>query len=142
MPRARFPTPSVAALGALAFLLGACATVPLAGPGEILSEDQTVDLMRHPDRWIGRTITIRIFPYDNGHRESFVACLEPCDAAGADDSIFLVYTRQGRFEGYSGNRAEIVRAVFGRICPDWMPLCLDAPIRVFALREVTQSPPP
>jgi hypothetical protein len=119
-----------------ALLLGGCASVPLAPPDTMLTEDQTVDLMAHPDRWIGRTVTLRIYPYDNGHMASYVACLEACDAAAADRSIFLIYTRADRFKGYRGDRVEVVKAVFGRVCPDGMQLCLDAPIRLFALNEV------
>ncbi|HYU96595.1 MAG TPA: hypothetical protein VE989_10555 [Sphingomicrobium sp.] len=124
-------------LAALALLLNGCATVPLPSSEALLSEDQTVDLMVNPDRWIGRTVTIRIYPYDNGHTESYVACLEVCDTARADKSSFLVYTRANRFRGYRGDRAEIVKAVFGKICPERMPLCLDAPIRIFSLTEAS-----
>jgi len=92
--------------------------------------------MAHPDRWIGRTVTLRIYPYDNGHTTSYVACLEVCNAISADRSIFLIYARANRFKGYRGNRAEVVKVVFGKVCPDRMPLCLDAPVRVFALNEV------
>ena len=119
----------------MALLFGGCTTVPLAGPDSLLSEDQVVDLMQHPDRWVGRTVTIQIYPYDNGYQESYVACLEPCDAAGADRTIFLIYTRAGRFRGSRGDRAEVVQAVFGKICPEDWPLCLDAPVRIFALHE-------
>lgn len=118
-------------------LLSACATVPLAEPDTLLTEDQTVDLIEHPDRWTGRTVTLRIFPYDNGYAASYVACLEACNAAGADRSIFVLYTRADRFKSYRGDRAEVVKVVFGKICPDEMPLCLDAPIRIFALKEVS-----
>jgi len=117
-------------------LLGGCATVPLAAPDTLLTEDQTIDLMAHPDRWIGRTVTLRIYPYDNGHTTSYVACLEACGASSADRSIFLIYTRANRFKGYRGDRVEVVKVVFGKVCPDRMLLCLDAPIRVFALNEV------
>ena len=123
------------------FLLCGCVSVPLAEPDAVLTETQTVDLMKHPKRWIGRTIALRVYPYDNGHAEtegqeqSYVACLERCDAARADRSIFLIYTRSNRFKGYRGDRAEVLKAVFGKVCPDWMPVCLDAPIRVFVLTE-------
>ena len=110
--------------------------MPLTAPYALLSEDQTVDLMNHPDRWIGRTISIRIYPYDNGHEGSYVACLETCDAGGADRSIFLIYTKADRFKGYRGDHSKVVRAVFGKVCPEQMPLCLDAPIRIYALNEV------
>jgi len=122
-------------------LLCGCVSVPLAEPDAVLTEAQTIDLMEHPDRWIGRTISLRVYPYDNGHAgtegqdQSYVACLERCDAAGAYRSIFLIYTRSNRFRGYRGDRAEILKGVFGKICPDWMPLCLDAPVRIFALTE-------
>ena len=120
----------------LALTISGCVPVALAAPDALLSESQTADLIEHSDRWIGRTVTIRIFPFDNGYRESFVACLEACDAVGADRSTFLVYTRADRFKGYHGDRPESVKAVFGKTCPDIMPLCLDGPIRVFALTEV------
>ena len=110
--------------------------MPVAAPDVLLSEGQTVDLMAHPNRWIGKTVTLRIYPYDNGHMTSYVACLEACDAAGADRSVFLIYTRANRFKGYRGNHVEIVKGVFGKVCPERMPLCLDAPIRIFALNEV------
>lgn len=122
--------------GVSAVLLGGCTTVPLAAPGSLLSEDQIVDMIEHPERWLGRTVRLRIFPYDNGFSGSYVACLEPCDAQGADRSIFVAYTRPHRFADYRGDRAEVVQAVFRRICPENIPLCLDAPIRVFALDEV------
>jgi len=130
----RFIASRVASAALLLF--GGCATVPLAAPATLLTEDQTVDLMAHPDRWIGRTVTLRVYPYDNGHATSYVACLESCGAADADRSIFLIYTRAGQFTGYRGDRAEVVKAVFGKVCPDRMPLCLDAPVRIFALNEV------
>jgi hypothetical protein len=117
-------------------LLGGCSTVPLAEPTRLLSEDQIIDMMKRPRRWLGRTVTIRIYPYDNGFTGSFVACLEPCDPKGADESIFVLYTRQHRFAGYRGTQAEVVQAVFGKICPEDQPICLDAPIRLFSLREV------
>jgi hypothetical protein len=94
------------------------------------------DLLTHPDRWIGRAVTMRIFPYDNGHATSYVACLEACDAAGADRSVVLIYTKPERFEGYHGDRAEVVKVTLGKICPDNLPLCMDAPVRVYALNEV------
>jgi len=125
----------IAGVGLLLALLG-FATATLATQDSLLTEDQIVDLMENPDRWIGRTVTLRIYPYDNGFTESYVACLEPCDAAGADRSVFLIYTGQGRFDRYRGDRPEIVRAVFRKICPDDMPVCLDAPTRIFALDEV------
>jgi len=130
-------------LFAIALAPVGCTTVPLSTPDSVLRENQTVDLMRHADRWLGRTVSVRVYPYDNGNAgggdgedKSYVACLERCDAARADRSVFLLYTRTDRFRGYHGDRAEVVKAVFGKICPDWMPLCLDAPIRVFSLEEV------
>ncbi len=117
-------------------LLGGCLSVHPAKSGRPLTEDQMVDMMEHADRWIDRTVSIWIYPYDNGYSSSYVACLEACDAAGADRSLFLISTRPKRFEGYRGDRAELVKVVVGRICPDNMPLCLDEPLRVFRLTEV------
>lgn len=115
--------------------LAGCTTVPLTEMGELLSEDQVVDLMDHPERWIGRTITMQIYPYDNGYRGSYVACLEACDAVSQEESVFVFYTESTQFRDASGQRPAIINAVFGKICPDAMPLCLDAPIRIFALRD-------
>lgn len=123
----------------IACLLSGCTTVLVAAPDSLLSEDQVVDLIERPSRWLGRSVTIRIYPYDHGFTGSYVACLEPCDAAAADRSIFLVFTAPERFRGYRGDRAERVRAEFRRLCPEGMSLCLDAAIRIFGLHEAAPS---
>ena len=109
--------------------------MPLSNADLLLTEKQTVDLIAHSSRWLGRTVTLKIYPYDNGHTESYVACLEPCNAANADQSIVLIYTKLGRFKGYQGDKGEVVKAKFMKICPEEWPLCLDAPFRAFALHE-------
>lgn len=117
-------------------LLGGCATVTPASPDAVLSEAQVADMIEHSDRRFGRTVTVRPYPYDNGFSGSYVACFEPCDSSQADRSIFLVYTTPGRFAGYRGDRAEVVRADLRRICPKATAQCLDAPARVFGLHAV------
>ena len=122
-------------LVAFALLLSGCAHGPRSAPDVVMSENQTADMIEHPDRWNGWTVTMRVYPYDNGFTKSYVACLEACDAAGADQSVLLLHTRAERFKGYRGHRPEIVTGVFGKICPDNMHLCLDAPIRLYAITE-------
>lgn len=109
--------------------------VPVSSQDALLTERQKNDLLVRPERWLGRTITVQIYPYDNGYKESFVACFEACDAAGADESIVLIYSKNGRFTGYTGDKAVTVRATFTKACPEWAPLCLDAPFRAFVLHE-------
>ena len=109
----------------------------MSTPEAVLTENQTIDLIKHPDRWIGRTVTMRVYPYDNGRAQSYVACLEACDATDADRGVFLLYTRADRFKGYRGSRPEIVTGVFGKVCPEGLPLCLDAPMRLYALTEAS-----
>jgi hypothetical protein len=82
-------------------------------------------MLEHPDRWRGRVVTVRIFPFDNGYAQSFVACFEKCDAAYAARSPTLVYTKPDRFKGFRGDRPVIVKAIFRKICPDSMPVWLD-----------------
>ena len=123
-------------VGVAALVTVGCTTVSLAKPDQVLSENQAIDLLKHSNRWVGRTVTLKVYPYDNGHTGSYVACFESCDARLADRSITLIYTKPDRFRGYRGDQLEIVKAVFGKICPESMPICLDAPIRLFALNEV------
>ncbi len=118
----------------IALSLAGCATVSIPPTDVVLNEDQVVDLIEHSDKWLGRTITVQIYPYDNGFSKSFVACFERCDAAYAEKAIFLVYTANDRFKSYRGDQPAIVRAVLSKICPDSMPACLHN--RIFALNEI------
>jgi len=119
-------------------VVAACATA-IPPTDVVLSEDQLVDLLSHSHRWYGRTLTVKIYPYDNGFHGSYVACFERCNAAYAQKNPVLIYTKTDRFKGYRGDRPVIVRAVFRKICPENMPLCLD--YRIFALDEL-YSPNP
>ena len=109
----------------------ACALPAAVAAEPYLTEDQVIDMMNHARRWDGRTVTVRVFPYDMGAGEpengTYVVCFEACGRAIAERSIFLVYTRPGRFGGYRGDRPVVVTARFdGRclyrydpsLCPD------------------------
>ena len=77
---------------------------------------------------------MKIYPFDNGFTKSFVACFEQCDAEYASRAITLVYTKEGRFTGFRGEKAVVIKATFRKICPDAMPVCLDD--RFLALDEI------
>jgi len=114
-PSVRPPRTTLAAL-AIALLLASCATRPARPHTAYLSEDEILDLMAHPRRWDGRTVTVRIYPYDNGFSGSYVLCFEPCDARYAETSPFLLYTSDERFRGYRGDRPAIVTARYSSTC--------------------------
>jgi hypothetical protein len=98
----------------------ACAFQAAHTASAYLSEDQIIDMMNHAERWDGRTVTVRIYPYDFGSSEAYngtyVVCFEICSRNIAERSIFLVYTRPGRFGGYRGDRAVGVTARFDGTC--------------------------
>ena len=118
----------------MAFGLGGCATANAPAPDAVLTENQVINMIEHPTRWYGRVVTVKIFPFDNGYPQSFVACFEQCDPVNAAEGAVLIYTKSDRFKGYHGDRPVIVKATFRRLCPDSMPVCLDG--RVFALDEL------
>ena len=114
-----------------------------------LSEDQIIDMMNHAQRWTGRTVTIRIYPYDLGASEiyngTYVVCFEICSRDFAERSIFLVYTSPGRFGGYRGDRAAIIRARFDGAClVRYRPqLCPDLYLgKLTEILPVPVGPPP
>lgn len=90
-----------------------------------LSEDAILDLMANPRRWDGRTVAVRIYPYDNGFTGSYVVCFEQCGADYAARSPFLVYTLDSRFEGYRGDRAVVVTARYSSECFYTDTICPD-----------------
>lgn len=101
---------------AAALLAAGCAT-PSPQPGmAYLSEDQVVDLMQHPRRWDGRTVTIRVFPYDNGFITSYVLCFEACGPDVAERSPFIVITSANKYRGYRGERAVVLTAHYSSAC--------------------------
>ena len=106
----------IAIKGFLTCALAACATVQIPSPDTQLSEDQIIDLVEHPKRWDGRTVKIRIYPYDNGFAESYVVCLDRCNAARAERSPFLIYTRANRFKAFKGDRPVVVKARYDSRC--------------------------
>jgi hypothetical protein len=109
MIKAQFPTLVAAVLAA------GCAAQTQSDNG-YLSENAVIDLMRHPKKWDGKTVQIKIFPYDNGFAESYVVCFELCDEKYAEGSPFIIYTSRDRFKGYKGEKAVIVRARYSSTC--------------------------
>lgn len=112
----------------LAVCVTACSTVEIPPPTTVLSERQVIDLIRHPARWHRRSVTVTIYPYDFGSRQSdagwsYVFCFDRCDRTVADRSTFLVHARSNRFDGFTGARAVTVYARFEdciteRVCAD------------------------
>jgi len=101
---------------AVALLAAGCATPSPRPGGAYLSEGQVVDLMRHPRRWDGRTVTIRAYPYDNGFVTSYVLCFEACTPDVAERSPFIVITRENKYRGYRGERAVVLTAHYSSAC--------------------------
>lgn len=101
---------------AVALLSAGCATGQNRSDRGYLSEDAVINLMKHPKEWDGKTVTIRIFPYDNGFTESYAVCFERCDQSYAESSPFVIYTSRDRFKGYKGDRAVIVTAAYSATC--------------------------
>lgn len=97
-------------------LSAGCAARPVVSDGGYLSEDAVIHLMKHPRKWDGKTVTIRIFPYDNGFAESYLVCFEKCDREYAESSPFIIYTRPNRFKGFSGDRDVVVTARYSSTC--------------------------
>jgi hypothetical protein len=82
----------------------------------MLSENQMIDLMEHPKKWDGRVVRLRIYPYDNGFRQSYVVCFDRCDEAHAERSPFLIYTATDRFKGLTGDQPIVVSARYDGTC--------------------------
>ena len=100
---------------AICFLAG-CTTVQIPSRETLLSEDQIVDLMRHPRRWYGRVVKVEIYPYDMGHDRSYLVCFERCDPAYAERSSWIIDTGADRFKDYRGDRPAVVTARFESNC--------------------------
>jgi hypothetical protein len=100
----------------VASLSSACAVQSTQAGLSYLSEDQVIDLMQHPQVWDGRTVTVRIYPYDFGDPESPVVCFEPCSEEYAQRSPFILYTTRRKFEGYRGDRAVVITARYSSTC--------------------------
>jgi hypothetical protein len=119
----------------LALLGSGCVTHAAQSGSAYLSEDQVINLMQQPRQWDGRTVTIRIFPYDNGFATSYVVCFEQCDQAFAERSPFIILTSQGRFSGYRGDRPVVVTARYSSACfYDANVICADT--RFGRFREI------
>ena len=101
--------------GALSATLAGCA-VQIPPPARLLDERQVTNLILHPERWYGRTVTIRIYPYDKGAPGNYLVCFGPCDRERAERSSWLIDTRPDRFKGYLADRPVVVRARFESNC--------------------------
>lgn len=98
------------------FLFVGCATDSTQGSSTYLSEDELIDLMENPRRWDGKTVRLRIYPYDVGSSGAYVVCFEECTQTIAERSPFIVYTEENRFRGYRGDRSVIIEARYSSSC--------------------------
>jgi hypothetical protein len=124
--------------GIIAFALASCASVKIPPPETVLSEDQTIDLIEHPKKWHGKTVTLKLYPFDLGFGHStagwsYPVCFEPCDRAVADRSPFMVRTGEDRFKGYTGVQPVVVRARYDACNVEWP--CADLWAGVFVETE-------
>src|SRR5687768_15577042 len=103
-------------VSAIALFLFGC-TTPSFDPGSAyLSEEEVIDLMDRPKKWDGRTVTIKIYPYEYGFSGSYIVCFEPCDKSYAESSPFVIFTEKDRFKRYTGEHAVVVRARYSSAC--------------------------
>lgn len=113
------------ALAITAYVSTACAGLPDTSDRPYLSEEDVLSLMKYPKRWDGKTVRIKIYPYDNGFKNSYLVCFELCDRIYADSSPFVIITRDNRFLGYKGDRAVVVNAKYSSACFYTDAICSD-----------------
>src|SRR6218665_282343 len=111
-------------------LLGCTAATHVNRSGH-LSEEQIRSLIDHPQQWDGRTVTIRIYPYDRGVSRTYSVCFEPCDAEYARRSSFVIVTAPNRFSGYRGDRPVDVTAQYDSSCAYRDVICADTTSGIF-----------
>jgi hypothetical protein len=101
-----------------AAILSACSTMPREDfVSQPLSNRDIDNLIRNPRIWDGRTVSIKIYPYDMGSSgQTYKVCFEICDRTTAENSPFIIYTREGRFGGYRGDRPAVVVANYSSTC--------------------------
>ena len=138
MDEQRLGTLRIRCCAIVAFALTACAGVTIPPPHILLSEDQTIDLLKHPRKWHRHIVTIRLYPFDRGYGRSnagwsYPVCFEPCDQARADRSDFMVRTGEDRFKGFSGTSPVVVRARYDACNVEWP--CADFWAGVFVAAE-------
>lgn len=114
-----------------------CAAQAIQSDSPVLSEDEVIDLIDNPAKWDGATVTVRVYPYDNGFSESYLLCFEACNSAVAERSPFIVYTSENRFRGYRGDRPVIITARYSSACFYRSTLCPD--LRFGQFTEVAQQ---
>jgi len=106
--------------------LPACAALPVRPASPPLTNNQLIDIANHPEKWNGRVAWLLAFPFDNGFSESAPICFEPCGAAEAANSPYLIYTKADRFKHYLGSKQELLHIRINtscayrehQICPD------------------------
>lgn len=113
------------AVWAAALLSSGCLSQPTQPTRSHLSEDEIINLMENPKSWDGKVVRIKIFPYDNGFKTSYVVCFEACDKNYAERSPFIIITNESRFEGFKGDRSVIVDAKYSSACFYTSALCAD-----------------
>lgn len=108
-----------------------CPAMAQIGRASPLSERQVRNLQDHPRQWDGKTVTIRIYPYDMGTERTFVVCFEICDAEYAQQSPYVIITSPNRFAGYRGNRSVNVTAHYDSSCLYKDVICADFGAGIF-----------
>lgn len=124
--------------GIIALSLVGCSSSKIPPPHVVLSESQTVDLIRHPKKWHRQIVTLKLYPFDVGGGErngewSYLVCFEPCDRAVANRSTFMVRTGEDRFKGFAGATPVVVRARYDACNVEWP--CSDLWSGVFVVVE-------
>lgn len=72
--------------------------------------------MKSPKEWDGRTVTVKIYPIDQGFSKSYALCFERCSGDYAEKTPFIIYTAPGRFSGYRGDKPVVVTAKYHSTC--------------------------
>jgi hypothetical protein len=122
---------------AVAVLSAGCAVHSMELQRNYLSEEGTVDLIENPQKWDGQTVTVRVYPYDNGFRSSYLICFDPCSREVAERSPFIVYTTEDKYRGYEGNQPVIMTARYSSACFYRNTLCPD-----MRFGQFTETPSP
>jgi hypothetical protein len=91
-----------------AALLG-CASAPA---------DPIGDVWDNPERHDGETFELTAYPYDlPGDPQRYIMCTEPCSEGEAQREQAVIHPSvEGRFDGWRGNQAVVVRVRFDGHC--------------------------
>ncbi|WP_260483693.1 hypothetical protein [Sphingomicrobium flavum] len=114
-------------------LMAASCAVPLWQEGDgPLKTAQIADLYNHPERWDGRIVKLRFFPYDLGSGRSVAVCYDRCTLAQAQGSDTVVHALDHRFAGMKGTKSVTVLVRYDGSClidpsdedaEDWLLHC-------------------